>query len=209
MMTARSVMACIGATEAPNSPTPIPLVTPGLPAAAVAVCRRQFASWPITRPTPPAAPYQDYQSWNKGYWIEVDGEPGFAETAVQRMLEREGWNARWVTWLRGRPTFRLAPRVGAVAAPEGTGAAWFEAIWREKERRRSMLAESGVDVSELGGGCWDVIGWKDSEIVFVETKQVAETWQDAIRPSQRLWLEAALSIGVGADAFLVLEWTRR
>jgi len=45
-------------------------------------------------------------------------------------------------------------------------------------------------------------------IWFVELKQVAESWEDSLRTSQRLWLEAASTCHVLVSRFLVLEWSQ-
>ena len=68
---------------------------------------------------------------------------------------------------------------------------------------RDLLASiSGSD--KFPTGCWDICGWRNDEVIFVECKQ---SKKDKIRVSQTAWLSKALSIGIGLDSFLIVEWT--
>lgn len=49
-----------------------------------------------------------------------------------------------------------------------------------------------------------MLGWKNNSIVFIEAKQRG---RDAMRISQRAWLEAALKKGFSTGNFFVLEWS--
>jgi hypothetical protein len=202
MRLAESLRSILLASPGQPPTVRIPLVTHDGAFANVLTASRVFANW-APRPHPPCPPYQH---WNKNYWIEHKGEPQFAETAVLELLTEQGWDARWVTWSSGRPTFRMAPKAEAKASLTPESASWFEAIWAEKQERENVLVNTGRDHKKLGGGCWDVFAWNDSTIAFIETKQLGEGWQDTIRLSQRLWLEAALACGLDADSFLILEW---
>lgn len=52
-------------------------------------------------------------------------------------------------------------------------------------------------------GCWDVFSWRNGRVLFAESK-----WKDndAIRNSQREWLQAALAGKLTSDNFLIVEW---
>ncbi len=52
-------------------------------------------------------------------------------------------------------------------------------------------------------GCWVIFAWRESEILFVESKQRSN---DRIRPIQALWLEHALENGVPLSSFLIAEY---
>lgn len=173
----------------------------------VPVYHRVLSNW-APRPSPPCPPYQH---WNKRYWIEqFDGEPGFAETAIVAAVLSHHSEARWVTWSSGKPVFRTAPLVGAKKPLTGLGLNAFDTVYAEKRRLGEATVRAGkVAAKDVGGGCWDVIAWNEEmkEVCFIESKQTAETWEDAIRVSQRLWLQAALTIGLKVEAFCVFDWS--
>jgi hypothetical protein len=180
----------------------IPLLTPGTGSAEITVCFRRFRRWPADK----GVPRLPYMHWNKGYWAEHDGQPAFAETAIRDLLEAQGWDGRWVTWSGGRPAFRTGPRDGDKAPLPAKQQARFEHLWQDCKARLQELHAMGLS-KDAGGGCWDVLAWKGSSLLFVEAKQQSESWRDAIRDSQRMWLEVALRRGFGTDSFVVLEWS--
>jgi hypothetical protein len=53
------------------------------------------------------------------------------------------------------------------------------------------------------GGCWDIFAWRDSGILFAESKQRSN---DSIRSAQARWLEHALENGVPLSSFLIIEY---
>lgn len=167
---------------------------------AVAVCQGSLSRW--SGPTPVAP----FQHWNKRYWATHDGRPAFAETAIRTMLSAAGFNARWVTPTSRGFALHLEPVVGAVEPFESRETAFLLAVRDEVMRRAEGLSAAG-DESKWRAGCWDVVGFRGDEVVFVEAKQRAASWSDAIRPSQRLWLEVALDMGVLLESFAVFDWT--
>jgi hypothetical protein len=60
--------------------------------------------------------------------------------------------------------------------------------------------------AERPKGSWDVFAWRDDQILFAECKRASK---DAIRPSQRRWLEKALAARVALETFLIVERTLR
>lgn len=52
-------------------------------------------------------------------------------------------------------------------------------------------------------GCWDVVGWNGSDLLFAEFKRRK---QDRVRSTQHRWLNAGLQMGLQADNFLLVEW---
>ncbi len=116
--------------------------------------------------------------------IDSDGVPKFAELAVLRLLQKQGWDGRWVDTYRGK--FRTGwPDVSPLPPQQQ---ALFDRI-----------------VTANGGrkGCWDVFAWRDESVLFVECKR---TGKDKIRDSQVGWLAAAITVGVLTDSFIVVEW---
>jgi hypothetical protein len=53
------------------------------------------------------------------------------------------------------------------------------------------------------GGCWDIFAWRDSDNLFVESKQRSN---DSIRSAQAVWLEQTLENGVSLSCFLIAEY---
>lgn len=129
--------------------------------------------------------------------LDVDGKPMFAELAIQRQAKQDGWQACWVEtyamknkqpyyfneWLDGPITAQLPISID--------------------QAQVDLLAR----IAECNGGsfygCWDVLAWKDSRSVFMESKR---TKKDAIRSTQLKWLEAGLAAGLSLDQFLIVQW---
>jgi hypothetical protein len=121
--------------------------------------------------------------------VDYQGRPAFAELAILWSLQDDGWDGAWVTHRAGGVVYRdnlmhYAPR-SALAESLTTALARIHAV-------RSTHA-----------GTWDVCCQRSNAFVFVESKRRG---RDRIRPEQTDWLEAALSLGLPTDAFLVVEW---
>jgi len=119
--------------------------------------------------------------------IDCDGEPLFAELAVLRTLQKEGWQGAWVDSYRKKFRVGLPGVVESIDLPE-----------KPKKLFDDIYAK-------VGGfkGCWDVFVWKNDDYLFLELKRES---RDRIRDSQIKWLEAALGLGVTSDSFAILEW---
>jgi hypothetical protein len=119
--------------------------------------------------------------------VEYDGQPLFAELAIVRLVEQEGWTGVWVDTYRQR-FLRDLPGAGDEVPPP--------------EPARELY---GRIASRAGGagGCWDVLAWRGTEIAFLESKRHGK---DRLRPGQGVWLRAALDEGILASSFAVVEW---
>lgn len=144
--------------------------------------RREIrAEWPIERVPSCWAP-------NKPA-IVVDGRATWAEFAIVRALERSGWEARWIkNWTGGR---EFCIDVGRPSSLPATAADAFDRIHREAPALR-------------GAGSWDVIVWRGSEYLFLESKQHRSS--DRLNPNQRAWPEAALAVGMDAPSLAIVEY---
>jgi hypothetical protein len=118
--------------------------------------------------------------------VEVDGEPLFAELAILRLLEADGWEGVWVD------TYRRAFRRGLPGSPAA------ELPRRPREVFDAIVAENGGT-----RGCWDVFAWREDATAFAEAKRRG---RDRMRPNQHRWLSAAIRAGVPLAAFAVVEW---
>jgi hypothetical protein len=153
-----------------------------------------FRRWPTDRPKPADT------KGNKPL-VEVAGHPSFGELAILSVLVRDGWDGRWIDNYPLPPTFRraywdasfakLSREQANVSLPVAPRAAYESICGRANDSR--------------GGGAWDVIAWRDDEMVFIEAKKRASG--DKIRPGQLRWLDAALQLGVPRECFLFVEWT--
>jgi hypothetical protein len=136
--------------------------------------------------------------------VELDGEHLFAELAVLRMLEREGWEGRWVNTQGAK------------------GEVWkyltrWENLPREQQRTRNIEAEDPRKVlariassrKKRYSGCWDVYAWRGDDFAFLETVRGAPNPKTEVKPDEIDWLYTALLFGderVRADSFAVVNW---
>jgi len=118
--------------------------------------------------------------------LDCGGEPGFAEIAVLRALEKDGYEGVWVDTYRGR--YRRSLSAESVTLPVHVS---------------DLLVRIAAENSGKQQGCWDVLAWKDASYLFVECKRKGK---DSIRPSQVDWLNAALRAGLGVSCFRICEW---
>lgn len=119
--------------------------------------------------------------------IDVDGMPMFAELAILRLFQKDGWDGVWVD------TFRKKHRI-----------AWGEEGVVRLSRDRGQLLRAIHQRAGSASGCFDVYCWKDDLVVFAESKRSS---RDEIRQTQLAWLEAAMRTGLDASAFLIVEWS--
>lgn len=120
--------------------------------------------------------------------VDLDGCPLFAELAVLTRLAEEGWAGCWVDSFRQKYRVAMPPSepIELPVAEEGL-------LSRIRERTGRW------------GGCWDIFAWRGGDHVFAELKRAHST--DRIRENQLEFLDAALGLGVPADAFYLVEWT--
>ena len=130
--------------------------------------------------------------------IDVRGKPMFAELAIANLFIKSGWQARWIeTYGKGKTT------------------PIFLSEWRDDKYRNQILSpitdqkilDCLSSIARLNNnsymGCWDIIGWKDENIIFAESKRLK---RDSIRKTQNNWLTAGLQYGLRQQNFLIVEW---
>jgi hypothetical protein len=117
--------------------------------------------------------------------LDYDGEPLFAELAILRLIQAHGWQGVWIdNW---RKKFRqLFPPHACDLSSQAQD--FLDRVNQGRKWRR---------------GCFDVLAWHDGQYLFVEAKRKGH---DAIRNSQKEWLESALNSGLSPESFLVFEW---
>lgn len=126
-------------------------------------------------------------TYNNKAVVDFDGEPLFAELAILRMFQKEGWNGVWVDSYRNKYHVALPEKENPVQLPS----------------EQQKLIDSIKERTGKRGGCWDVFAWRNREYKFVESKRIGK---DALRPNQTLWLEKSLELGLKINDFLLAEW---
>lgn len=154
----------------------------------------------LPRCTPSFSSYtdaHDINTFGNKDLLLVDGKPQFAEVAILRAFENEGWQGRWVE-VYGH---MHAPAFWREWKPGGPGAQKHIPIAEPwvNERLQAIAKANGGNYA----GCWDVLAWKGERLVFAEAKLQQK---DKLRDTQFRWLEAALQCGCTVEDFLVVEW---
>jgi hypothetical protein len=119
--------------------------------------------------------------------LDFEGEPVFAELAILRIFQKDGWNGVWVDSYRRR--FRKTY--------------WGSETDALLPEEQILLLNDIYKIAGINSGCWDVFSWKKQKVVFAEAKRKGK---DKIRENQVRFLEAALSLGLNVDSFLIVEW---
>ncbi len=120
--------------------------------------------------------------------VNFKGKPTFAELAILKLFQRDGWDGVWVDTFRKKYRTEYWPR-NEVEVPEFQ----FALLQRISEKAGS------------GKGCWDVFCWNKEDIIFSEVKHKGH---DRIRQTQLEWLESAFNCGLIPISFLVVEWSK-
>lgn len=128
----------------------------------------------------------DYTYGNKAV-IDYNSEPLFAELAVLRIFEENGWSGVWVDSYRRKYRIGLPKVIEPIEIP------------KDKEDLINKIKEK----TGKSGGCWDVLVWKDNQILFIELKRKKK---DKIQDTQILWLEESLKEGLLPENFILFEW---
>jgi 5-methylcytosine-specific restriction endonuclease McrA len=128
-------------------------------------------------------------TYNKKPVLEFNGEMMFAELAILRIFELDGWEGRWVD------SYRHKYRIGY----------WGDDVTKDLPATQPAIPlwNSIRATASCAGGCFDLFCWREASIIFAEAK-----WRthDKIRVAQQQWLEAALDSGISHDSFLIVEW---
>jgi streptogramin lyase len=128
------------------------------------------------------------ETYGKKAILDFHGRPAFAELVILWTLQKDDWQGVWVD------SFRRAFRTGY----------WNSAPQKSLPLKPSSIPDQVWNLAKIRSGVWDVFCWKDDRVLFAESKRGK---RDRIRPSQRLFAEYALNIGVPPDSFLFVEWT--
>lgn len=120
--------------------------------------------------------------------IDWGGEPVFAELAVLRLFQANGWSGVWVDSFRKKYRVGLPGVIDPVDIPAS----------------QRILIDNLRSKTGRYGGCWDVVVWKDDAMLFLELKRRGK---DRIQQTQIEWLDAALAYGLRPEHFALVEWS--
>ena len=130
--------------------------------------------------------------------LSVDNTPMFAELAIMTSFVKDGWQSRWVE------TYGKSNKEPIFLTD------WKDDSYRNQVNRPiideevlRLLALIAHHNNDSYAGCWDVLAWKEGNIIFAESKRIKK---DSIRSTQTNWLMAGLKSGLTVDNFLVVQW---
>lgn len=137
--------------------------------------------------------------------VELAGEHTFAELAVLRLLEKEGWSGRWVnTQGAGKEVWKYLTEWRDLPRDEQRNR-----VIEDAEPRQLLARIAGLNKPARYKGCWDVFAWRDSEFAFFECKRATSSKPETIRKEQEDWLRSALYIGdrrISVRSFCHVQW---
>lgn len=158
-----------------------------------------FLRFPMWR----GAPFVDDFGKKSAAMVDLGGEHLFAELAILRLLEREGWEGRWIhTSAGGEITKYLTD--------------WRDVPRQEQKSRpiqhdgaRALLYAIADRSGNRYGGCWSVFAWRENSYAFFEAKRQAAKEAEQLKPAQAAWVRAALSLReqtMSARDFALVQW---
>ena len=135
--------------------------------------------------------------------IDLDGEHLFPELAILRLLERDGWEGRWIhTTPSGEITryiteWRDVPRQEQRSRPI------------QDDGARALLYAIADRSGNRYGGCWSVFAWRESSYAFFEAKRQNAKDKEKLKSAPEAWVRAALSLReqlMSARDFALVQW---
>ena len=119
--------------------------------------------------------------------LDFYGEPLFAELAVLRLFQKNGWQGA------GVDSYRRKFRTGLPGIAEPI----------DLPQKQTELIQTLREKTGRFGGCWDVVVWNGNSALFLELKRQKK---DNIQDTQVEWLATALDSGLTAGNFALVEW---
>ncbi len=182
----------------------VPLATPihtrlGDPIHDVTGVVVRFAQW-----TGPA--FVDDLGKKAGAMVDLDGEHLFPELAVLRLLERAGWEGRWVITTGAKhgeiskllTRWQDVPRADQRHVPiEDAGA------------RQLLAGIAHANKPARYAGCWGVFAWRDGAYAFLDCKRSSGPKIESVKAKQVEWMRMALASQPGLlkpDSFAIVQW---
>jgi hypothetical protein len=150
-------------------------------------------------------PFADDLGKKSAAMIQLAGEHLFAELAVLRLLQADGWEGRWVHTYggHGEVSMYLTDWADVARAEQRTRPI------HDPEPRQLLARIAAFNKPRRYRGCWDVFAWRGAEAAFFECKRTSPRAVDEVSADQEEWLRSALFIGdprVTLDSFCVAHW---
>ena len=156
-------------------------------------------------PTLRGEPFVDDFGKKSAAMVELAGEHLFAELAVLRLLQADGWEGRWVsTYSAGKEVWKYLTEWADVPRTEQRTRPIHDA-----EPRQLLARIADFNRPRRYKGCWDVFAWKESQFAFVQCRRIAQKATDLVSKEQEEWLRSALFIGdprLSLDSFCFVQW---
>jgi hypothetical protein len=151
------------------------------------------------------APFVDDFGKKAGGMVALDGEHTFAELAVLRLLEKEGWSGRWISsWSAGGEVWKYLTDWQDVPRQEQRNR-----VIEDAEPRQLLARVAGMNKPARYAGCWDLFVWRDSQFAFFHTKRATPKSKETVKAAQVEWLRSALYLGdprLKVDSFCMVLW---
>ncbi|HUF49647.1 MAG TPA: hypothetical protein VMN60_02360 [Longimicrobiales bacterium] len=151
------------------------------------------------------APFLDDFGRKAAAMIELDGEHLFAELAVLRLLEKDGWSGRWVsTYSAGAEVWKYLTEWKDVPRDEQRTRPIEDA-----EPRQLLARIAAFNKPRRYKGCWDTFAWRDSDFAFIQCRRTAPRIKDVLSKDQEEWFRSALYVGdrrVSEHSFCFVQW---
>ncbi|WP_188678948.1 hypothetical protein [Subtercola lobariae] len=129
--------------------------------------------------------------------VDHEGEPMFAELAIQRLAVASGWNARWVETYGAKAAMPYFFEEWAPASISAQTNSPVKTPVQEELIRNIMTINGGHS------GFWDALAWHGNETVFYEAKLRKH---DRLNKNQYKWVRSALEAGLSIDQFVLFDW---
>jgi hypothetical protein len=158
-----------------------------------------FVRFPLWR----GAAFTDDLGKKTAAMVDVNGEHLFAELAILRLLERDGWEGRWIHTTSGGEISKYVTE-------------WRDVSRQEQKSRpiqhdgaRALLYAIADRSGNRYGGCWSLFAWRENSYAFFEAKRQAAKDKEKLKPAQEAWVRAALSLReqtMSARDFALVQW---
>lgn len=153
-----------------------------------------------------AAPFVDDLGKKTAAMVDLDGEHLFAELALLRLLERDGWQGRWIHTNAGGEITRYLTE-------------WRD-VSRQEQKNRPIQHDAAratlYAIADRSGnrfaGLWPVIAWREQDIMFFELKRQPPKDRERLKPAQEAWVRAACTLrqnALAARNFALVQWEYR
>jgi hypothetical protein len=151
------------------------------------------------------APFVDDFGKKSAAMVAWNDEHLFAELAVLRLLEHDGWNGRWVnTSGAGKEVWKYLTEWKDVPRAEQRNRPL-----EDPEPRQLLARIAGFNKPRRYKGCWDVFAWRDADFAFMQCKRTTPKLTDVVNKDQQEWLRSALYVGdrrISDDSFCFVQW---